>query len=135
MPGSGSVSPQRLWLISSPGERSSALARPYRVAPVDTSRLSRSELVGVAAAVVLVLSLFLEWYSLGTHNVERPDDSYWVCGEGNNSCTAWDTFPILRWLLLAAAAAPLILSWIVIRGHELTWPRGEVTAIVGLIAL
>jgi hypothetical protein len=104
---------------------------------VDTSRLSRSELVGVIAGLVLVLSLFIEWYSLGTgSDVVRPDDeAYWVCGVGNNSCSGFDTFPILRWLLIAAAAAPLILSWIVIRGHQLTWPRGEVTAIVGLTAL
>ena len=34
----------------------------------------------------------------------------------------------------AAAAAPLILTYIVARGHELTWPRGELTAIVGLTA-
>ena len=53
---------------------------------------------------------------------------------GNSSCSAWDTFPIARWLLLAAAAAPFILAWIVVRGHALSWPRGEVTAIVGLTA-
>ena len=40
----------------------------------------------------------------------------------------------MRWLLIAAAAAPLILSYIVVRGHQLTWPRGELTAIVGLTA-
>ena len=32
------------------------------------------------------------------------------------------------------AAAPFILAWIVVRGHALSWPRGEVTAIVGLTA-
>jgi hypothetical protein len=104
---------------------------------VDASKLSRSEVFGVIAGLVLVGSLFLEWYSLGTgSDVVRPDDeSYWVCGIGNNSCSGFDTFPILRWLLIAAAAAPLILSWIVLRGHQLTWPRGEVTAIVGLTAI
>jgi len=89
----------------------------------------------MVAAAVLVGSLFLEWYSLGTENVVRGEDvEAWVCGVGNNSCTGFDTFPILRWLLIAAAAAPFILSWIVIRGHALSWPRGELTAIVGLIA-
>ena len=38
---------------------------------------------------------------------------------------------MMRWLLLAAAVAPLILIWIVIRDHELSWPRGEMTAVVG----
>ncbi len=37
--------------------------------------------------------------------------------------------------MLAAAAAPLILAWIVIRDHELSWPRGELTAVVSIAAL
>ena len=39
------------------------------------------------------------------------------------------------WLLLAAAVAPLILAWIILRDHELSWPRGELTAVVAMIAL
>lgn len=101
---------------------------------MDTSKLSRAELLGILAGLILVGSLFLEWFSLETEGVQRDESEDWVCGTGNNSCTGFDTFPILRWLLIAAAAAPLILSWIVIRGHELTWPRGELTAIVGLVA-
>jgi hypothetical protein len=104
---------------------------------MDTSKLDRSEIVGMAAAVVLVISLFIEWFSLSTDPsvVQRGSDpGNWACGVGNASCSGWDTFPIARWLLLAAAAAPFILAWIVIRGHALSWPRGEVTAIVGLTA-
>jgi hypothetical protein len=104
---------------------------------VDTSRLDRSEVIGMIAALLLVISLFVEWYSLTTdpNVVQRGSDpANWACGVGNTSCSAWDTFPILRWLLLAAAAAPFILAWIVMRGHALSWPRGELTAIVGLAA-
>ena len=101
---------------------------------MDTSKLSRSELVGVIAGLILVGSLFLEWYSLETGGVERDEPDDWVCGVGDNSCTGFETFPILRWLLIAAAAAPLILTYIVVRGHKLSWPRGELTAIVGLTA-
>jgi hypothetical protein len=104
---------------------------------VETRRLDRSEIVGMIAAVVLVLSLFIEWYSLTTDPsiVERGGDAgNWACGVGNTSCSAWDTFPIMRFLLIAAAAAPFILAWIVARGHALSWPRGELTAIVGLAA-
>ena len=43
-------------------------------------------------------------------------------------------FGILDWVLLAACAAPFILSWIVARGHTLTWKPGEVTMIVGITA-
>jgi len=100
---------------------------------MDTSKLSRAEIFGIVAGLVLVLSLFLQWFSLGTEEVrDEPDD--WVCGEGEHSCTGFETFPIMRWLLIAGAAAPLILSWILIRGHQLTWPRGELTAVVGLVA-
>ena len=106
-------------------------------AEIDASKLDRSEVIGMVAALVLVISLFLEWYTLSTdpNVVQRGSDpTNWACGVGNSSCSGWNTFPILRWLLLAAAAAPFILAWIVIRGHALSWPRGEVTAIVGLTA-
>ncbi len=95
-------------------------------------------MIGIVAGLVLVVSLFLQWFSLETEGVVRDDEDDLVCGgsveDPNTSCTGFETFPILRWLLLGAAAAPLILSWIVIRGHQLTWPRGEMTAVVGLIA-
>jgi hypothetical protein len=100
---------------------------------MDTSELRRSELVGLVAALVLILALFLEWYSLGSDAI-RDESSDWVCGVGNNSCSGFASFPILRWLLLAAAAAPIILTYLVIRGTRLSWPRGEVTAIVGMTA-
>jgi hypothetical protein len=106
-------------------------------AEVDATKLDRSEILGMIAAVVLVISLFLEWFSLTTDPsvVQRGgDEGNWACGVDQSSCSAWDTFPILRWLLLGAAAAPFILAWIVMRGHALSWPRGELTAIVGLTA-
>ena len=33
---------------------------------MDTSKLDRSEIIGMVAATVLVISLFLEWFSLST---------------------------------------------------------------------
>jgi hypothetical protein len=100
---------------------------------MDTSEVRRWEIVGLVAALILIISLFLEWFSLGEGAVRDESDD-WVCGEGNESCSGFSTFPIMRWLLLAAALAPIILTYIVVRGHELTWPRGELTAIVGLTA-
>jgi hypothetical protein len=104
---------------------------------MDTSKLDRSEIFGMGAAVVLVISLFLEWYSLSTDQsvVTRGDDpSNWACGAHHASCSGWNTFPVVSVLLVLAAAAPFILAWIVMRGHALSWPRGELTAIVGLTA-
>ena len=102
---------------------------------MDTSKLERSEIVGMGAAVLLVISVFLEWYSLSTSGVTRGNDpSNWACGVGHTSCSGWDTFPVVSVLLILAALAPFILAWIVVRAHALSWPRGELTAIVGLIA-
>src|SRR3954466_11648909 len=104
---------------------------------MDTSKLDRSEMIGMVAAGVLVISLFLEWFSLSTDPsvVQRgTDEANWACGVGNTSCSGWSTFPIVSILLGLAAAAPFILAWIVMRGHALSGPRGELTAIVGLTA-
>jgi hypothetical protein len=106
-------------------------------AELDTSKLDRTEIVGMIAAAVLVISVFLEWYSLSTDPsvVQRGNDaSNWACGVGHDSCSGWNTFPVVSVLLILAALAPFILSWIVVRGHALSWPRGEMTAVVGLTA-
>ncbi len=98
---------------------------------MDFSKLSRAEVLGAVASLVLVLSLFLlPWYDVDPLDGDRE----WICGEGDTSCTGWETFPILRWLLLLAASAPLILAWIVARGHTLSWAPGEMTMVVGFIA-
>ncbi|HET6830819.1 MAG TPA: hypothetical protein VFH44_05650 [Solirubrobacterales bacterium] len=104
---------------------------------MDFSKLSRSEWVGLAASALLVIAvLFLPWFDLaeGPSRVVGSDTSGFLCGDGEFSCTGFETFPILRWLLLAAAAAPWILAWIVVRGHTLSWPPGELTMTVGFTA-
>jgi hypothetical protein len=102
---------------------------------MDFSRLNvRRTVVGGLGSLLLVVSvLFLPWFDL-TDTQERADTGAWLCGEGELSCTGFETFPILRWLLIAAALAPLILGWIIVRGHKLTWPPGEVTMVVGFTA-
>ena len=100
---------------------------------IDFSRLTVGELMGMVAALVLLGSLWLPWFSTSSENENSVITSAGI-GHGE-SATAWQTFPILRWLLLAACIAPFILTWIVARGHTLTWKPGEVTMIVGMIAL
>ncbi len=102
---------------------------------MDFSRLHRSEAIGAIAALVLAVSLFLPWFTLDKGAVIRPDAGAWSCGVGDYNCTGFETFPIMRWLLLAACTAPLILAWIIVRGHKLSWPPGEVTAVVGFTAV
>jgi hypothetical protein len=97
-------------------------------------RLERWEVVGIVSGAVLILSLlFLPWYSLG-ENPARAEGEGFVCGAGDFDCTGFETFPILRWLLIAGALAPLILTYILLRGHRLSWPPGEMTMLVGIIA-
>ncbi len=106
---------------------------------MDFSRLDRNRvLLGGAGSIVLIVSiLFLPWFSLSHFqgNATRASQSAWICGSGDYSCTGFDTFPTLRWFLLAGALAPLILGWILIRGHKLSWAPGELTMVVGFIEL
>src|SRR5215212_122466 len=96
---------------------------------MDLSRLRRAEFFAVLGGLLLALGVFLPWYETNPDNRNANVDG------AIGSFSAWDAHPILRWLLLAAAAAPLILAWIIVRDHQLSWPRGELTAVVGMIAL
>jgi hypothetical protein len=105
---------------------------------MELSRLDRNRTIaGAVASLALIVSiLFLPWFSLETGDVVRAQvDDEWVCGVGDTSCTGFETFPILRWLLLLAALAPAILGWILLRGHKLSYPPGEMTMIAGFSAL
>ena len=97
---------------------------------MDVKQIDRGELIAVAGGIVLGISLFLAWFNLGNANAVLNN-----CHGPNSSCTGWDSLTILRYLLLLAAAAPLILAWIIVRGHALSWPRGELTAVTALTAL
>lgn len=111
----------------------------YRLAPgMDLSRLDRNRtLLGAAASALLILSiLFFPWFDVAIvpDSAEQP----FLCGdddEVDTSCTGFETFPILRWLLLLAALAPAILGYILIRGHKLSYPPGEMTMIAGAAAV
>ncbi len=95
---------------------------------MDLRALNRGELIAVVGGVLLGISLFLAWYSLGNQFTQLNS-----CHGPNDSCTGWDSLSVMRYLLLAGAVAPLILAWIIIRGHALSWPRGEMTAVVAVI--
>jgi hypothetical protein len=92
--------------------------------------IDRGELIALAGGIVLGISLFLAWYSLGNVNTTLNG-----CKGPNSSCTGWQSLLILRYILLAAAVAPVFLIYVIVRGHALGWPRGELTAVIALIAL
>ena len=97
---------------------------------LDLSRLTPGELLGCLSALVLLGSLWLPWFTTSSSNHNSKLAGH-CCGD---SVSAWNTFSTLRWLLVAACTAPFILSWIIARGHSLTWRPGEVTMIVGITA-
>ena len=97
---------------------------------LDFSRVSPAELMGMGAALVLLLSLWLPWF---TTSEDNPNSMLPGASNGE-SASAWDVFGTLDWLLALACTAPFILTWILARGHSLTWKPGEVTMIVGIVA-
>ena len=89
------------------------------------------EMVSMAGGALLALAVFLPWYSTGNANTSIGSHS----NVANQDYSAWQVLPVWRFLLLLAAIAPFILAWIIVREHALSWPRGELTAVVGLSAL
>src|SRR3954470_2461187 len=95
---------------------------------MDVSRLRRGELIAALGGILLAGGIFLAWYRTAPDNANATIDGT------RGSVSAWNVHPIMRWLLIAAAIAPLILVWIIVRDHELSWSRGELTAVVGIAA-
>jgi hypothetical protein len=95
---------------------------------VDVSKLQRGEIIAAVGGVLLAISIFRPAYS--------PSANPNAIVEGSrDAVSAWQVHDIVRWLYLLAAAAPLILGYIILRDHELSWPRGEVTAVTGIFAI
>jgi len=96
-------------------------------------RLSWTEVLGFVAAAVLLLSLWLPWF---TTNESNPNSVINSSGTPpGESATGWEVFRILDYVLAAACVAPFILAWIVARDADLSWKPGEVTMIVGITAV
>jgi glucan phosphoethanolaminetransferase (alkaline phosphatase superfamily) len=79
----------------------------------------------MGGGLLLIIGLFLTWY--------HADTLAKVNGT-NGDLSGWDVHPILRWLLILGGLAPFILAWIIARDHALSWPRGEMTAVVSVAA-
>ena len=92
------------------------------------SKISRSELIAALGGVLLLVGIFLPWYSPNKANRNA------VVAGSREAVSAWDAHTYLRFLFIAAAVAPMILLYIVLRDHELSWPRGELTAVVAIAA-
>jgi hypothetical protein len=102
---------------------------------VKLENLSRGEWIAMLGGLILGISVFLPSYGADSKNPNATLNSGkgGVCGDG--TCSYFQTHTISRWLLLLAAAAPFILAWIIIREHELSWPRGQVTSVTAIAAI
>jgi hypothetical protein len=100
-----------------------------------TARASKSltwhEFAAMAGGALLGVSLFLPWYHGENQRATVGDQPV---PAGGADFSGFDVHTIQRWLLLAAAAAPFILAYIVVRGHKLSWARGEMTAVTSIAA-
>lgn len=94
-----------------------------------STKLTWHEIAAMGGGLVLVLSLFLPWYS-----VENSRGTIGDGMRGPGDFTGFEVHDIQRWLFIAAAAAPFILAYIVVRGHKLSWARGEMTAVSSIAA-
>jgi hypothetical protein len=98
---------------------------------VRLSNLQRGEWLAILGGIALAISLFIP----KTYEAQPENPNARVADCSACVVSLWQAHPVMRWLLLAAAVAPLILAWIIVRGHELSWQRGEMTAIVAIAAV
>lgn len=92
---------------------------------MDLSKLQRGELIALVGGVLLLAGLFLDWYTTkGRGEIDG------ITGPQSG----WEVHAILRYPLVAAAVAPFVLAYIILRDHALSWPRGELTAVIAIAA-
>jgi hypothetical protein len=92
--------------------------------------LDRSEVIAVGGGVLLALSIFMGWYSLGNRYAYVNS-----CRGAHATCSGLTSLGPVAYVLLVMAVTPLVLAWVVVRGRVLPWPRGELTAVISLVAL
>ncbi len=91
-------------------------------------KLSTSEIIAALGGVLLAVSVFVKAYEARPQNPNANIDG------AKGTLSIWEVHDVLRYLYLLAALAPIILVYIVLRDHQLSWPRGEMTAVIGLTA-
>ena len=108
---------------------------------MDLKRLQWGEILAAVGGVLLAIALFVKAYEtrpenpnaqingMGGPNARPPIE------RGDGTYSMWAVHNILRILLLLAAIAPIILVYIIARDIALSWPRGELTAVIGLTAV
>jgi hypothetical protein len=101
---------------------------------VNFSRLGRPEMAGMASGILLDLSLFLPWFTTEGSNPHSTIQGTHG-GPGGGVFNAFQSYDYLQWALILMSLAPFVHAWIAVRGHEVGWLRGELTAIIGFLCL
>jgi len=92
---------------------------------VDLSKLQRGEFIALVGGVLVLAGLFLDWYTTkGRGEIDGITGAQ----------SGWEVHTILRYPLVVAAVAPFVLAYIIVRDHALSWPPGELTAIIAITA-
>jgi hypothetical protein len=92
-------------------------------------RLYVLDYIGMVGGAALAVSTFLPWY--GTD----PDNRFARIDGHRGTVTCWDVHPIVGVLLLLAATAPFVLAYVVVKDIQLSWVRGEMTAVISIFAM
>jgi hypothetical protein len=92
-------------------------------------RLRTNDLLAMLGGLLLAGATFAAWYAAVSPLAEIAG----VRGVGVYS--GWEAHRILRWVLLVLAIAPFVLAYVVARDHQLTWARGELTAVLSIAAV
>jgi hypothetical protein len=92
-------------------------------------RLTINELIAMVGGVLLGAGVFANWYAAVSPLAELAGH------RGLGAHSGWEAHGILRWVLLVIAIAPFVLAYVVARDHQLTWARGELTALLAIAAL
>ena len=95
---------------------------------MNPGNLSRSEYIAAFGGILLGICVFLPWYEPNAANQNA------IVAGSREAVSAWDAHTILRYFFLIVAIAPVVLAYIVMRDHELSWPRGEMTAVLAIAA-
>jgi hypothetical protein len=86
----------------------------------------------MAGGTALVAGVVLPRYGTDASNPRSQVDGR------TGSLSAWDVHPILRWHLLAAATAPFVLAWIILRGPgdiAISLKAGFLAALVATVVM
>lgn len=95
----------------------------------------------MAGGLLLLISVFVKCYETQPENPNAqingkggPNAAPGI-EAGDGTYSVFQVHDILRVLLIAASLAPFILAWIIVRQHELSWSRGEMTAVTAIAVL